>query len=80
MNNPVLMCMVNGRANCLEQPQAVRDRQPVMITIARDRLAIDVLHHEIRIPVFGIAAVEQPRDVGMIEVRQDLTFATEAPK
>src|SRR5262249_59609152 len=40
--------------------------------------AIDVLHHKIRQAVFIHAAVEQARDVGMIERGQNLSLVAEA--
>ena len=52
----------------------------VRVAVGGDRLAFDVLHHEVRQAVVGRAAVDQARDVRMIELRQDLPFGAEAPQ
>ena len=53
-------------------------REAVLVAVAVDRLAVDVLHDEVRLAVVGHAAVEQPRDVRMIERREDLSLGAEA--
>ena len=42
-------------------------------------VALDVLHGEVRLPLGGHAAVEQPGDVGVAEPGQDLPLGEEAP-
>ena len=49
------------------------------IAVLGQRLPLDVLHDEVRTPVRRRAAVEQPRDVRMIERRDDLSLGPEAP-
>jgi hypothetical protein len=48
------------------------------ITILQNRNAIDVLHDEVREPLFGGAHVEQPSNVWMVERSQDLAFRAES--
>ncbi len=57
------------------EPRAPVER--VRARVARDRLAVDVLHHEIRHAGVGEAAVDQARDVGVVEARQHLALAQE---
>lgn len=46
-----------------------------MAAVVGQRHAVDVFHHEIRLTVRGVAAVEQARDIGMVEVGEDLPLA-----
>ena len=74
MDDQVLVRAVHRRAHDLEQPQPLLDAERARIAIDVDRLAVDILHDDVRRAVGGRAAVEQPRDVRMIERRQDLAF------
>ena len=62
-----------------DEPQAVRDRRAALAAVTRDRLAVDELQHEEGLAVGRRAAVEQASDVRMIEPREDLPLAQEAP-
>src|SRR5438034_11153057 len=42
-----------------------------------NRLAVNEFHYEVRKTVFGGAAVDEPRDVGMVEGCEDFTLAAE---
>ena len=53
------------------------DRQPLLVAVAIDRHALDELHHEVRLAVGGRAAVQQPRDVRMIQRGQRLALGLE---
>jgi hypothetical protein len=57
--------------------RARRDRH-ARVGPARDRLTVDVLHHEIGLAVVGDTAIEQRGDVRVIEVGQHLPFGAEA--
>ena len=46
------------------------------VGVARDGLAANVLHDEVRLAALD-AAVQQPRDAGVLEAREDLTLAEE---
>ena len=74
-----LACACSHRAaGLVEQLEARRDRQPAPIAVLGERRATHELHREIGPAVLGDAAVEQPRDVGVLEARQDLALAHEA--
>ena len=40
--------------------------------------ALDIFHDDIRAAVFGGTAIQEPGDIGMLEMRQRLPLATEA--
>jgi len=69
--------VLHGVADGQEQPEPVIDAEPAPITVRRDRLALDLLHHQIELTVIGRAAIEQAGDVRMIEAGQDLAFGAE---
>ena len=50
------------------------------VAVLVDGLALDELHHVVRQAVVGRAAIEQARDVGMIEAGQDLPLVPESPQ
>jgi hypothetical protein len=74
----VLVGVVDCLANGAEQPHALRRGQAAGVAVAVDRLAVDVLHHEVGQAVGRGAAVEQPGDVRVVEARQHLPLGAEA--
>src|SRR5436190_22261767 len=77
MNNKLSMRIRNCRADFAEQLKAFRDPQPVGIAIFVDRKALDVFHDEIRLAIFGRPAIEQARDVKVIETSENLPLLAE---
>jgi hypothetical protein len=75
MYHQALVRVLNCGANATEQFKALADIQFAFVTPAVNRLAIDQLHDKVRQPLFGTAAVEEPRNIGMIERCQDLALA-----
>jgi RNA polymerase sigma-70 factor, ECF subfamily len=71
--------LLHGLADLAEKAQPRRDVQPVRRAVLVDAPPLDELHDEKRQPLGGRAAVEQPRDVGMLDLREDLPLAAEAP-
>ena len=65
-------------AAVLQELEARLDGETPRPAVLRDRLALDELHHEVRPPVLGRAAVEEPRDVRVLEAREDAPLAGEA--
>jgi hypothetical protein len=65
---------VHCGAHDLEQLQALLDVEAARIAVDVDRLAVDILHDDVWCAVGRRAAVEQARDIRMIERRQDLAF------
>src|SRR5260370_23086612 len=72
MNNQVAMRVFNRGADLKEKADPVRYAELGGVAVAIDRAPIYVLHDEIWIAVGPTAALEQPGDVRMIELRQDL--------
>ena len=78
MNHQALMRVLDRRADTEKQLQALSDRRPVRATELVDRRAVDELHHEIRDAAVGGAAVEEARDVRVIQTRENLALPAEA--
>ena len=76
MDDEVLVRVLHRVADRAEQLEPLARRQlPASSQYSVDRLAVDVLHHEVGLPVVGRAAVEEPRDVRVLEPGQDLPLA-----
>jgi len=70
---------VGGRVADLEkQPAAILNRRVALAAPGGDGLPLDVFHHQVRPAVRRAAAVDEARDVRMIQGRQDLALAAEA--
>ena len=54
------------------------DRELVLVAVPGERHAFDQLHREVGQPVGGHPALEEPRDAGMLEQRQDPALLEEA--
>ena len=74
----MLMRVMDGGANSLKEFQSLLCVESVLIAMVVDRQPLDVLHHQVRPIFFRRAAVEQARDVGMIERRQNLSLVAKA--
>src|SRR5207248_3651126 len=77
VDDGVAMRVTDRGAGFAEKLQSLSNQQIVRIAILIDRHAFDVLHDKIRQSIFGHAAVEQARDVRVIEAGQDLSFVAE---
>ena len=66
------------KADGLHEPQPLLETEAAMLAIVVDRLAVDVLHDEVRPAVRATAAVQQAGKVRMIEASQDLAFLQES--
>ena len=80
MHHQMRMRILHGGANAAEQVQPFCNRALVGFAVVVYRSAFDILHYEIRRPVGGRTGVNQPRDIGMVKVRQNLPFQAEAPQ
>ena len=77
MDHHLPMRELDGRADRQEQPQQLGRLEVLPGAKLIDGLPLDELHDVVRESVVGRAAVEQPRDVGVIEARQDLPLIAE---
>ena len=64
-------------AGLQEQREALRQRRLPLRCPVGDRFAVDVFQREVGLAVLGGAGVEQARDVGVFQPRQDLPLAGE---
>ncbi len=78
MYDQVTVGVLHSRAHLAEQPQSRLDVELVPIAELIDRHARHQLHCDIRDPVVGRAAIEQARNVGMIETGQDLALVAKS--
>ena len=67
MDDQPLMSVLHGRTDRREQFETFSNWQVARIAIFGDGLAFDQLHHKVRDALFSRAAVEQARDVGVIQ-------------
>src|SRR5690349_14871646 len=61
------MGVLDGLANAAKQADAIADGQLVFIGVSVKRQPVDKVHDEVRPPVRSRAAIDQPRDKGMIQ-------------
>src|SRR6266849_1756173 len=80
MDHQVLVGVMDGRADSAEELQAFDGGKLAGIAVLEERLALDILHHEVGKTVFGGAAVEKPCDVGVVQGGQNLPLILESAK
>src|SRR5215217_2562193 len=80
MNHCVTMCVGDRGAHVTKKFQSFSDRESMFVAILIDWQPFDVLHYEIRQAVLGCAAVEEARDIRMIEAGEYLSLVTEVAK
>ena len=78
MHDQVLMSVMHRGANDGEQLEPRRYVEPMGIAEGVDRHAVDVLHDQIGGAIRQGSAVQQMRDVGVVELREDLPLDLEA--
>src|SRR2546429_5251346 len=78
MNNQIPMSKLHRGADLQKQLQPLTRRQPFRDCKSSNRCADNVVHDEVRQTIVGRACIEQPRDIWVIEPRQDLAFRSEA--
>ena len=77
MHDEVAVRRGHGVAAVVQEAEPLVDAEAVRAAVARDRLAFDELHHEVGPSVLGGSSVEEPRDVRMLEPREDAPLARE---
>ena len=78
MDDEIPMQVVNGPANLLKQFDSRRQREPLRIAKLVDGQALDILHHVVRSSVGHVSAIQNARDIRMIQRGEHLTFLLEA--
>ena len=77
MDDQALVSKLHRRADGTEQAKPLGNRKVFLVAIPGDGTALHVLHHEIGQSAVRGAAVEQARDVGVLESGEDLPFGPE---
>lgn len=80
VDDEVLMRVLYSRSDLPEQLQSFGDRKLARVAVVSDRLAFDEFHRKVRQSVFGHAAIQQSRDVRVIQIGQNLAFVAEAAR
>ena len=78
VHHQALVRVAHGAADLEEELEPVVDRERPARGPDVDRLALDVLHDEVGHALVGAAAVEEPRDVGVVQRGKDLALGAEA--
>ena len=79
MNDQVLMSVSDGGTEFAKKREPLADRQAVVLAIFLQPFARDIFHHEIGRADGGNARAVKPRDMRMIETRQNPRFLPELP-
>src|ERR1035438_7519235 len=77
MHDQVLVGVLHRGAHSAEQGQLLGDGKIALPAIAVDGNAVYQLHYKVRGVLFG-AAIDQPCDVGVVEIGQDLPLGAES--
>ncbi len=78
MNHQMLMSVVDREADEPKQFETLADVQPAFAAVDVDGRTIDILHRDVRPAVLAGAAIDQPRDVGMVEGCENPALVLEA--
>jgi len=78
MYHEFLMRVLNSSAHRAKEMETLSHRQLVLVAIFVQRLARNVLHDKVGLAFLCATTINQARDVGMIEVGQDLPLRLEA--
>ena len=80
VDDPLLVRVLHGRANLLEQAKALLNAEPVRVAELGEGDALDEFHDEVRLAGVRGAGIEQLGDVGMIHQGDGLPFGLEPGK
>nr|HET7858024.1 hypothetical protein [Caldimonas sp.] len=78
MQDEVGVGVLDGEQHLAEQTDAAVQVEATLVAPAGDRLAVDVLERQPRLPALADAGIVQLRDVGMVERREDVALAPES--
>src|SRR6185295_9661733 len=80
MDDEILMRVRGSLAHIKKKLQTFGNVEFVFIAVDSDREADDVFHHYVGQASVGRSAIEQPGDVGMLEVGQNLALLPESAR
>ena len=77
VHDQVRVGVLDGLADLEQKLHPALHRQPTPVAVLEQRRSVDELHHEVGEAVLGDAAVEERRDVRVLEVGHHLPFEAE---
>src|ERR1700677_2333235 len=77
MDDKILVRVLYGSADTAEELEPIIDGKIVLTAIVVNGNSIHILHYEVRDAIGGHASVQKARNIGMIEVRQNLPLGAE---
>jgi hypothetical protein len=78
MNHQLLMGILNRRTHRQKKLQPCADVQIALVAVAIERQPLNVLHHEVRLAVFGASSFQQAGDIRVVQIGEDLAFGDKA--
>src|SRR5262249_1971295 len=78
VNDQILMGKLHRCAKSSKQLQSLRDGELVLCAVAINAYALDVVHDQVGHPVGSRPTVEKAYDVGMLEIRKNLTLLSKS--
>jgi hypothetical protein len=78
MDDAVTVRVGNGMGDLLEQGQSVGQIQTVQLDVLRDGGPRDIFHDKVGSTIVGCAPAEQPSDVVVVQIGQDLSLLLES--
>src|SRR5262245_58163148 len=78
MHDQRLVCTLHRSRNLLKERQALANGQSLCVAPLRERLSIDVFHHEIRMAVIRDTTVYERCNARMVKAREDLSLGLES--
>src|SRR5215467_3276243 len=79
MDYQVLMRVLNGHARGTKKLEALGNVEAVGVAVDVNRLSLDIFHDGVRQPVVRGAAIEQARDIWMVQPGNNFALLTEPP-
>jgi len=77
VNYQALVRRMHGGTNRLKQAQARRNVEHLAVAVLVDRNSVDVFHDDVGAAIGECAAVDQVRDIRMIQLGEDLALDLE---
>ena len=78
MHHEVLVGVLHRAAHLLKERQPLLGPEPMLVAVGDERPAGDVLHHQVRPPVFAHPSIVEPRDSRVLQRGEDLPLDPEA--
>ena len=79
VDDQVAMCVTHGFADHEEEPQPFLEREVLIARVRVDRPSLDVLHHQVGPSIARGPAVDESRDVRVLQRGEDLPLGPEPP-